>query len=85
MHTVRNDVPTCWPVHPPTLIIVGKHMEFITLIIFFFSAHSYDYNQMRTEDEGENNQRGSENKNGKDTISTCTESVVISKMDMVWN
>ena len=27
---------------------------------------------MRTEDEGENNQRGSENKNGKDTVSTCT-------------
>ncbi|KAK2554523.1 hypothetical protein P5673_023974 [Acropora cervicornis] len=36
------------------------------------TTHSDDYNQMRTEDEGENNQRGSENKNGKDTISSCT-------------
>lgn len=49
----------CWQTH-------GDHGT------FFFSAHSDDYNQMRTEDEGENNQRGSENKNGKDTVSTCT-------------
>ena len=62
----------CWQIlHQQLLLYIYIYIYIYVCIyiyiffFFFFQQHSNDYNQMRTGGLGDNNQGGSENKNGR--------------------